>query len=221
MDAMSCEIISDPLGTETLVPYEAIWAYPWPPTVEPFDSSMFHKVKKRRRVMSFAGSEAQRYRLAFSFRPKVDLGRESTSTTAKSLCSLPPFFAPAACWWALTIVVSTKWIVQSTWPSESDSACSSASIRFHTPASLHLRKRLYMVVQGPYLSGISRHGAPVLTFQKIPLMILRWSSAGRPVSGFWGGRYSLNFCHCFSLSSCLLFIHILMQRSRREFANTP
>ncbi|MGB4108739.1 MAG: hypothetical protein WBL38_02715 [Desulfomonilia bacterium] len=114
MDAMSCEIISDPLGTETLVPYEAIWAYPWPPTVEPFDSSMFHKVKKRRRVMSFAGSEAQRYRLAFSFRPKVDLGRESTSTTAKSLCSLPPFFAPAACWWALTIVVSTKWIVQST-----------------------------------------------------------------------------------------------------------
>lgn len=114
MDAMFCEIISDPLGTEALVSHKAIWAYPWPSTVEPLDRPVFHKLKERRRVMSFAGSEGERYRLAFPFRPEVDLGREPTSTTAKSLCSLPSFFAPAAFWWALTIVVSTKWIVQST-----------------------------------------------------------------------------------------------------------
>ena len=114
MDAMLCQIIPDPLGAETLVSHEAIGTYPWPPAVEPPDRPVFHKVKELGRVMSLAWSEGECYRLAFSFCPEVDLGREPTSTTAKSLSMLPPFFAPAACWWALIIVVSTKWIVQST-----------------------------------------------------------------------------------------------------------
>ena len=114
MDAMLRQIIPDPLGAEALVSHETIGTYPWPPTVGPLDHSVLHEVKELGRVMGLAGSHSECYRLAFSFRPEVDLGREPTSTTAKSLCSLPPFFAPAACWWALTIVVSTKWIVQST-----------------------------------------------------------------------------------------------------------
>ena len=210
MDAMFCQILSDPLGTIALVSNDALGAISWSSDMESFDRSMFHKLKESCCVMSFAGSKGYRYRLAFSFRPEVDLGREPTSTTAKSLFSLPPFFAPAAFWWALTTVVSTKWTFQSTCPSESDVACSSESIRSHTPASLHLRKRLCMVDHDPYLSGISRQGAPVFTFQRIPLMIFRWSSAGRPVSGFRAGRYPLSFSHCFSVSSCLLFIPILM-----------
>lgn len=116
-------------------------------------------------------------------------------------------YTPAAFRWALTIVRSTKWVAQSTCPSEIKSACSSESIRSNTPASHHLRKRLCMVDHDPFLSGISRQDAPVLTFQRIQLMFLRWSSASRPVSGFWGGMYSLIFCQCFSLISCLLFIH--------------
>ena len=114
MDAMLCQIISDPLGAEAFVSHEAIGTYPWPPTMGPLDRSVLHEVKELGRVVGLAGSQGECYRLAFSFCPEVDLGREPTSTTAKSLCSLPPFFAPAACWWALTTVVSTKWIVQST-----------------------------------------------------------------------------------------------------------
>ncbi len=114
MDAMLYQIISDPLGAVAFISNEALGAIPWPPTVEPPDRSVLHEVKELGRVMGLAGSKGERYRLAFPFCPEVDLGREPTSTTAKSLCSLPPFFAPAACWWALTIVVSTKWIVQST-----------------------------------------------------------------------------------------------------------
>ncbi len=221
MDAMFLKILSDPLGAISLVSDDAFGAISWSPSMEPIDRPMFHKVKESCGVMSFAGSKGNRYRFAFPFRPEVDLGREPTSTTAKSLFSLPPFFAPAAFWCALTTVVSTKWTSQSTFPSESESACSSESIRSHTPASLHLRKRLCMVDHDPYLSGISRQGAPVFTFQRIPLMILRWSSAGRPVSGFRAGRYPLSFSHCFSVSSCLLFIPILMLWLSIKFAHTP
>ena len=108
MDAMTYEIVPDPLGTIAFISDETLGTIPWPPTMESFDRTTLHEIKEPCCLVGFTRSKGYRYRFALSFRPDVDFGREPTSTTAKSLFCLPPFFAPAACWWALTTVVSMK-----------------------------------------------------------------------------------------------------------------
>lgn len=49
-----------------------------------------------------------------------------------------------------------------------------------TPDALHRRKRRKIEFQLPYFSGMSRHGAPVRSRHRMPLMTLRLSSGGRP-----------------------------------------
>ena len=64
------------------------------------------------------------------------------------LRAVPPFRAPAACWWARTMVESTA-TSQSTSPAASASACTAASIALNVPSNAHLRKRVYKVCQEP------------------------------------------------------------------------
>lgn len=65
----------------------------------------------------------------------VDLGAQSTSGTAESLPIRGPPFAPAACWWARTIVLS---IIRY---SLFRSRVSAANTRSHTPLWAHRLNR--------------------------------------------------------------------------------
>ena len=98
MNTMLYQIVSNPLSVIAFVSNQAPGAISRPSDLGSFNRSMFHEFKERRCIMRFAGSKGYRYRLTFSFRPEMDLGREPTSTTTKSFFSLPPFFVPAAFW---------------------------------------------------------------------------------------------------------------------------
>ncbi len=69
-----------------------------------------------------------------------------------------PFFcAPAACWWARTMVESINSA------SRSGSLANSSTMRAHTPFLLQRDNRLYTLCQLPNGLGRSRHGEPVRT----------------------------------------------------------
>lgn len=154
--------------------------------------------------------------LAGALGPEVDLGREAAAAAAEGLVAAP-FFAPAALWCARTVVPSRKWRSQSRSPAASASACSAASARSQTPARCHRRQRLYTVCHGPYRSGRSRQGAPVASRQRIALTMARWSCAGRPVAGRWGGSNGSSLTHWASLSSC----RPIIRQGYHAFADTP
>jgi hypothetical protein len=154
--------------------------------------------------------------LAAALGAEVDFRREAAAGTAERLIAAP-FLAPAACWWARTVVPSRKGTDQSTAPAASPSACTAASNRSQTPACCQRRKREDPVCQGPYRSGRSRHGTPVARRQRMALTIRRWLWPGRPVEGRWGGNSDANRSHCASVSSCR---RLICQRYY-PFANTP
>jgi hypothetical protein len=84
--------------------------------------------------MALARGQDKSDELAVALGPQVDFGAETALTAAECFDLWGPFFAPAACWWARMIVLSTKWIVQSSWPAASACCCKVAKIRRKTPA---------------------------------------------------------------------------------------
>ncbi len=64
------------------------------------------------------------------------------------------------------------------------------------------------MTHGPKRVGRSRQGAPGQSFHSIPLMMGRWSSAGRPpllpLAGRCSGSSGSRRCHCASVKSPLL-----------------
>lgn len=55
----------------------------------------------------------------------------------------------------------------------SSRTCADARIRSQVPSAVHRRSRSWQVFHRPYRSGRSRHGAPVRSFHKIPLITCR------------------------------------------------
>lgn len=145
-----------------------------------------------RRVVLLAGGEDDVKRLAFGGRDRVNFGRKTSSRTAQSIASDPPF-PPAASWCART-----------TEPSMSEPTSSSMhnalKTRSHTPRFAHRAKRLYVVFQLPYRSGMSRQGAPVLSRHMTALTKFRSPRLDRGPG--WTGNRSAIFAHWASLSSC-------------------
>src|SRR5438477_3128319 len=96
-----------------------------------------------------------------------DLGRPPAPALADRLRPHRPlgtdlfFFrrAPAACWWARTMVASIS--TRRTSP-RSGSAVSSSNRAWRLPEYTHRRSRLYTASQDPNSAGRSRHGTPVL-----------------------------------------------------------
>lgn len=68
--------------------------------------------------------------------------------------------APAACWWARTIVESTD-TAHLTSSSASAWATRAVNTRSHVPSTAHIRSRLYTPRQLPYFSGRCTHWVPV------------------------------------------------------------
>lgn len=108
------------------------------------------------------------------------------------------FWAPAACWCALTTVLS---IIKA---SRSRSVPNWASTRRHTPV-LHQRlKRVYMVCQLPNSAGKSRHSEPVRAIHSTASTKRRLSVAVTPLSLTLPGSITSIFDHWLSLSSFLI-----------------
>src|SRR5260221_14291078 len=83
----------------------------------------------------------------------MNLGPQATGRAADRLIFRPPFLAPAACWWARTMVESTIRY------SKSGSSDIASKIRHQTPLTLQRPKRRNTLFQSPNASGRSRQGA--------------------------------------------------------------
>ena len=59
-----------------------------------------------RRIAHLAGGDVEAHRATQAADRQVDLGAQAAAGTANGLIFRPPFLAPAACWWARTIVES-------------------------------------------------------------------------------------------------------------------
>lgn len=162
---------------------------------EGLSSRVLDQMLRFRRVVPLACGEGDLDWLAARRRDSVDFRRKASSRTAQTIASDPPF-PPAASWCARTTVASMSE------PTSSTSALiwSSLKIRSQTPRAAHRAKRLYTVFQGPYLGGMSRHGAPVFTRHNTALMKFRSPSlpGGPGRVGIWGSTNG----HCTSVSSC-------------------
>lgn len=150
------------------------------------------QVLRFRRVVLLAGREDDVERLPLTCGDRVEFGRKTSSRTAQSIASDPPF-PPAASWCARTTVPSMR-------EPTSSSMRSTLKIFSHTPRRAHRAKRLYVVFHGPYRSGMSRQGAPVLSRH---ITALRNGRSPRWDRGpGWTGSRSFTFAHWASLSSC-------------------
>jgi hypothetical protein len=98
------------------------------------DGPLLQQGRKDDGLMPLPRAQEKGDGLAVPLGPQVDFGAEA-ALTAASRCRLRvPFLAPAACWWARMIVLSTQWIVHSNWPAPSACCCKAAKMRWKTPA---------------------------------------------------------------------------------------
>jgi hypothetical protein len=128
---------------------------------------------------------------AQTFDQRMNLGAQSAPRAPERLIAVF-FAAPAACWWARTMVESRKT------SSKSASLASSSNTRCHTPLSDQRAKRLYTLFQGPKALGRSRQGEPVRAIHKTASTNRRLSAPVRPGSlTLPGSSASIRF-HCSS-----------------------
>ncbi|OIJ85162.1 hypothetical protein BIV25_44780 [Streptomyces sp. MUSC 14] len=154
--------------------------------VRPADANAFHDRDELRGIAPLARSDQQGQRTTPALTDEMDLARQAAPGASQSLVgavlpgrtSFPGTLgtllrAPAACWWARQVVESTLTIDQSIRPSASASARTAAKILSHVPSADQRLCRSYTVFHEPKRAGRSRHGIPVRSRYKIPLMSLR------------------------------------------------
>lgn len=105
-DPAATQIGADGLAGVGAVGDDAFGSLPWPPTRRSADRHRFHQRRQRALVGGLAGAQYEGERQPVAVGTQVDLRREAAARAAKRLGQLPPF-APAACWWARTTVLST------------------------------------------------------------------------------------------------------------------
>src|SRR5262245_23085993 len=131
------------------------------------------------RVASLSGGHGKPHRAAKAAHGHMDLARQTAARATDGLSLRPPFLAPAACWWARTMVESTMRY------SKSGSFDKASKRRSHTPFWLHRLKRRNTLFHSPNTSGRSRHGEPVRAIHNTPSMNMRLF---RPVEPRCSGR---------------------------------
>ena len=151
------------------------------------------------RIMDIARRQVNVYRIAKTVNDCVNFRRFAASADSDMLLDLAayrPFFAPALCWCASTLVLSMLISCRSA------SSPSSSKIFAKSPVFSQWVNRSYTVLFAPYRSGISAHGAPVLIIQRIPLSICRSSFLGLPnCPACRSGKYFLSRSHSESVIS--------------------
>ena len=135
----------------------------------------FDEVFRLGDVVTLTASQTEASKIAQAINSSMNLGTQAPTRTAKTL--FPVFFdAPAACWWARTIVLSRKT------SSKSASSQSVAKSVCQIPLSAQREKRRKALFQAPNSGGRSRHGAPVRAIQSTASTKSRLSAPVRPRS---------------------------------------
>jgi hypothetical protein len=107
--------------------------------------------------MALASGDQHGQRTAAAIGGQLDLGGEPTPAASQGLVDLgsrpqlvgpSPVRAPAACWWARTMVASTT-TSQSTSPTASERVWAWANNRCQVPSACQQRNRSEQVGQGP------------------------------------------------------------------------
>src|SRR5262249_51457480 len=170
-----------------------------------------------RRFMGLAGRQVEVQRVAAAVAEEVELGGEPAPRAAQGgvggFLGIPFFPPPAAHLAARTTVPSMHHSSSSITPASTCAERSRDRISSSVPSPFHLSKRSQAVPQGPYSSGRSRQGAPVLKIQRIASTISRRSLGGRPVAAGAGNR-SLIRSHSSSLSRCRGMVTSSTRRTR-------
>lgn len=131
-----------------------------------------------RAVSLLPGGHVQGDGQAVRITADVELAREATSRTPKTLSMSPPL-PPAAQWCARMLVLSII-CRRSASPPPSAKA---PNITSHRPDAVQRRNWRNTEFQLPSWAGRSRHGAPVRAIQKMASSIRPWWRAGLPPSG--------------------------------------
>ena len=127
-------------------------------------------------VVDLAWGQDEADRIAESIDADIDLGAQAAARTPDRLIFAPPFWAPAACWCARTMVESRIRY------SRSGSMPNAVKRRCQTPFFPHRRKRLKTLFHLPNSSGRSRQGAPARTSHNTASTNKRLSLPWRPLS---------------------------------------
>ena len=142
-------------------------------------------------VVRLAGGETNAQRIAERIDGDVQLGAQPPARAPDGLILSPPF-APAACWWARTMVESSMTY------SKSGSSAKALKRLSHTPAFDQREKRRKVLFQAPTSAGKSRHGAPVRATHSTDSTNRRLFRPVTPRSDSLPGTRPLIRSHCVS-----------------------
>src|SRR6185437_5518880 len=156
------------------------------------------------KIMGLSWREMKAGRVAQCIAGGMYFSGQAALAAPDRLLRLIPPFAPAACWWARTMVES----IMAYSLSESSARCSNT--RFQTPRVLQRVWRVWMTRKSPNRSGKSRHGIPARYRYNTPSTNSRLSFAVTPtVSSRPGSRGSI-FAHWSSRNPYRLTIRRLL-----------
>ena len=105
-DPASAQIGANGLAGVGAVGDDAFGSLPWPSTRGSADRHRFHQYRQCALIGRLPWAQYEGKWQAVTVGTQVELRREAAPRAAKCLGQLPPF-APAACWWARTTVLST------------------------------------------------------------------------------------------------------------------
>src|SRR3974390_347863 len=146
-------------------------------------------------VIDLAACEDEPSGVAQRIHADTDLCAQAATRTPDRLIFAAPF-APAACWWARTMVESMIRY------SKSGFSTNALKTRSQTPFLAQRRKRWKTLFQLPNSCGRSRQGAPARAIQSTASTNRRLSSPCRPLSPFLPGTRCSMRSHCASVHWC-------------------
>jgi hypothetical protein len=159
----------------------------------------FYQCLRMRHITDLSTTEQTAQRVAQRIDRRMDFGAQPAPGASEGLIACF-FWAPAACWWALTTVLS----IMSA--SKSRSAPRTLMMPSHLPR-LHQRlKRVYVLCQLPSSAGRSRQGEPVRAIHSTASINRRLSAAVTPLSLALPGNIASIFAHLLSLRSPLAIL---------------
>lgn len=147
-----------------------------------------------RDIGNLAGRQDQANWVAKGIDTSMNLGSQPAPRATDRLIARVFLGAPAACWWARTIVASMNS------SSKSASPWSSSATRCQTPYSSQRANRIYTECQFPNSLGKSRQGHPVRATNRTASTKHRLSAARPPLSVGLPGNSSAIRNHCASLN---------------------
>ena len=198
-----CNTMASQPATNLGIAVSLVTSQPMGTTATPYAYSVY-QVFELGALVALSGGDFGGQGQASAVSNQVHFAAESASRAAQTVvCGLsgPPLLpAPAAARDARTEEPSTHQRSQSILPSWSSRTCNRSRMRSNGPSCCQRWDRSYTVCHGPYRSGRSRQGAPVLRIQKMPFRIGRWSFHRPPRLPFSGSK-SWSNRHCSSDNS--------------------